>query len=268
VRFRWPWTALGPRTVAGTRLPALDTRNGSTTSAISVLPMRSPNSGMSTHRLSRRLGSQVKISLIAPVARMRCWLAPGPGRRQNLMEGHLAFSLFVNADWSLEATVVDSAGAWSGASSGPHVMPTGRWTTVEFAYDGVKHLQVLLDGVAVVDAYLDLGGPVQSVGPNGLAIGSWPDRAQYAFSGYVAESALYRYSPELAALAALDPCCADLSALDVIIGKLATSDGDLTALSLLRLAHPFEADRDRRRRQEEWELSVTLDAAGLGVGWS
>ena len=36
----------------------------------------------------------------------------------------------------------------------------------------------------------------------------------------------------------------------------------------LKACYHAEADRDRRRRQEEWELSVTLDAAELGVGWS
>src|ERR1022692_4851468 len=41
----------------------------------------------------------------------------GLSRRYNLIEGHLAFALFVNPDGSLQGTIVDAAGNWRGPSS-------------------------------------------------------------------------------------------------------------------------------------------------------
>jgi hypothetical protein len=158
--------------------------------------------------------------LIAIFAAETFWLSPGDGRRYNLMEGHMAFALFVNADWSIEAGIVDSNGVWSGATSAPDAVPTGRWVTAELRYDGINRVTVLLDGSPVVDELLEVGGPISGVAANGVAIGSWPDGAAYAFAGYIAEAKLYRYSPQKDVIGVLDPCCADLRALDEVLLKL------------------------------------------------
>ena len=47
--------------------------------------------------------------------------APGT-RRANLVEAYASFALFVQPDGSLMGTIVDAAGAWTGATSAPGVV--------------------------------------------------------------------------------------------------------------------------------------------------
>lgn len=142
-------------------------------------------------------------------------------RRYNLMEGHLCFALFVNPDGSLSGTIVDAEGEWAGAQSQPHIVSSGRWHQAELRHDGVNQCSLYLDSVPVATSYT-ASGPVGSVGPNGIAIGHWPEPSgQYTFAGHLREARVYKYDPAQAAQGLLDPCCSgSREALDDIAQQL------------------------------------------------
>ncbi len=50
----------------------------------------------------------------------------------------------------------------------------GRWHQAELRHDGINECLVFLDGVQVGSGY-GAPGPVRSVGPNGVAVGHWPE---------------------------------------------------------------------------------------------
>jgi hypothetical protein len=59
-----------------------------------------------------------------------------------------------------------------------------QWHVAELLQDGVSPLRLYLDD-AFVATNDNVRGPVRSVGPNGIAIGSWPEPTlQYVFRGY------------------------------------------------------------------------------------
>jgi Concanavalin A-like lectin/glucanases superfamily len=153
--------------------------------------------------------SQSLQDLIAVRAISRFYLNPAGGltRRYNLIEGHLCFALFVNPDGSLSGTIVDANGNWEGAQSAPHIVQTDRWHEAEIRHDGINQCAIFLDGIPVGTSYA-APGPVGSVGPNGVAIGHWPEPSgQYTFDGVLRETWIYKYDPVLAAKELLDPCC-------------------------------------------------------------
>ncbi|MFZ0517790.1 MAG: LamG-like jellyroll fold domain-containing protein [Acidobacteriaceae bacterium] len=147
--------------------------------------------------------------LLAVRAIVTFYLNPSGGltRRYNLIEGHLCFALFVNPDGSLSGTILDADGNWAGAQSSANAVSTGRWHQAELRHDGVNQCSIYLDGVPVGTSYA-ANGPVTSVGPNGIAIGHWPEPSgQYTFDGYIREVWVYKYDPALAAKGLLVPCC-------------------------------------------------------------
>jgi hypothetical protein len=153
--------------------------------------------------------SQSLQDLLAVRAVAEFYLDPAGGlsRRYNLIEGHLCFALFVNPDGSLQGTIVDAGGQWAGAQSPPNLVSTGRWHQAELRHDGVNQCSLYLDGVAVATSYA-ANGPVGSIGPNGIAIGHWPEPSgQYTFAGYLREAWVYKFDPVLAAKGLVDPCC-------------------------------------------------------------
>jgi Concanavalin A-like lectin/glucanases superfamily len=138
--------------------------------------------------------------------------AGGITQRYNLMEGHVSFALYVNPDGSLSATIVDAGNVWAGAQTGPNLISTNRWYVAEMRHDGVNQCSILLDGFPVATSYAATG-PVRSVGPNGIAIGHWPEPSgQYTFGGFIRETWLYKYDPALAAKNLIDPCCKEYRA--------------------------------------------------------
>ncbi|WP_300611284.1 LamG-like jellyroll fold domain-containing protein [Trebonia sp.] len=153
--------------------------------------------------------SQSLQDLLAVRAVAEFYLDPAGGlsRRYNLIEGHLCFALFVNPDGSLSGTIVDADGQWAGAQSAPHLVSTGQWHQAELRHDGVNQCSLYLDSVPVATSYA-ANGPVGSVGPNGIAVGHWPEPSgQYTFTGYLRQTWVYKYDPALAAKGLLDPCC-------------------------------------------------------------
>ena len=136
--------------------------------------------------------------------------APIGPRRQNLLEGYVSFALAVGGDGSLGGAIVDASGGWNGTTSAPGLVTADAWHEAELRHDGVSQLLVLLDGAVVARAD-NVPGPVRSVGPLGVAIGTWPDRDDvYTFRGHLDEVRLYRYDPVEDIRRLLDPCCLDM----------------------------------------------------------
>lgn len=95
-------------------------------------------------------------------------------------------------------------------------------------------------------------GPVGSVGPNGIAIGHWPEPSgQYTFAGNIRESWVYKYDPAEAAKGLLDNCCCERNAaLDEAAQKLGTAG--------------YTAEQARAQGMEILKLGLSLCATVRG----
>jgi hypothetical protein len=140
----------------------------------------------------------------------------GGASRQNILEAHLSFAVFVNPDLSLQATFVSPANRWTGLRTGPRAIVPDKWFQVEFWYDGISAAQILVDGVVQASS-LDaasqvdgsMGGPVRGVGPHGIFIGHWPEKDdRYTFEGFIRDVQVYKRDDEEDLLKLMDPCCA------------------------------------------------------------
>jgi hypothetical protein len=160
--------------------------------------------------------------LIAVRALATFYLDPAGGlvRRYNLIEGELSFALFVQPDGSLMGTILDANGQWNGAQSAPNVVLPGQWHQAELRHDGINECLIFLDGVEVGAGY-GAPGPVRSVGPNGVAIGHWPEPpGVYTMDGYIRGIEVYKYDPAQAAKDLLDSCCVKRESLDDFADRL------------------------------------------------
>lgn len=160
--------------------------------------------------------------LIAIRAVVTFFLDPPGGlvRRYNLIEGELSFALFVQPDGSLMGTILDANGQWTGAQSAPNLIAPGQWHQAELRHDGINECLIFLDGVQVGSSY-GAPGPVRSVGPNGVAIGHWPEPpGVYTMDGYIRGIELYKYDPAQAAKGLLDSCCIKRESLDDFADRL------------------------------------------------
>jgi hypothetical protein len=128
-------------------------------------------------------------------------------QRRNLMEGYLSFAFFLGASGTLEGTIVDAAGNWSGLSAGGVIAP-GQWHEVEMVHDGISRMALRVDG-QLVAARDDVVGQVRAVGPLGLTIGRWPDANEYVYKGHIGELQLWRDEPVETLLDLLDKCCSN-----------------------------------------------------------
>jgi len=152
--------------------------------------------------------------------------APVGPRRQNLIEGFVSFALVIGEDGSLGAAIVDASGNWNGAGSAPGLITADTWHEAELRHDGISQLTVLLDG-AVVARSDNVPGPVRSVGPLGVAIGTWPDQDDvFTFRGHLDEVRLYRYDPVDDIRRYLDPCCLDVRRVRATAERLRTQGWD------------------------------------------
>jgi hypothetical protein len=161
--------------------------------------------------------------LIAVRAIATFYLDPAGGvmtRRYNLIEGELSFALFVNPDGSLMGTILDANGHWNGAQSAPNLVKPGGWYQAELRHDGINECLIFLDGVQVGAGYA-APGQVRSVGPNGVAVGHWPEPpGVYTMDGYIRGIEVYKYDPADAAKSLLDSCCINRESLDEFADRL------------------------------------------------
>jgi hypothetical protein len=131
------------------------------------------------------------------------------GKRLNLIEGHLAFAFYVNPDGTLVGTFFCSPSpgappAWIGVSSKPphspdgavHTVPRGQWLQLSYLHDGVRTLEIALNGT-VVGRRTDLVAGIGDVGAFGVAIGTWPDAQRYTLTGgRIDDLQIWRYDPD------------------------------------------------------------------------
>jgi hypothetical protein len=144
----------------------------------------------------------------------------GTPHRWDLAEGYLSFALFIDADFSLQGTILDQNSQWTGVATSANAVSTGVEHTAQVVCDGINSVQVLLDGNVVAESY-DTVGQVRPVGQLGVAVGHWPDPpGVYTFEGTIYEFALQKYDPDSDLTAILDPCCADWSALAAFVEQL------------------------------------------------
>jgi hypothetical protein len=139
--------------------------------------------------------------------------------RQNLVEGFMSFSFYVEPSGALTGTIVDANNLWTGTTSPASLVKPGAWHEAWLVHDGVSQLALQCDGVTVAVAR-NVYGPVRSVGNLGVAIGNWPDRGQYPFAGYIDEVKLYRWDPSKDLQNLLNPCCFDGKAFDAVLAEL------------------------------------------------
>lgn len=145
--------------------------------------------------------------------------APGT-RRHNLVEGHVSFALFVNPDGSLQGTIVQRDGTWDGVRTVAGVVQPNQWCVVELDHDSLSHLRLFVNGVKLAERF-DIEGPVRSVGPNGVAVGHWPEPDdRYTFEGWIDDVRLWAWDPRRQADDLLDPCCLDRDSLDEIAKRV------------------------------------------------
>lgn len=163
----------------------------------------------------------------------------GATHRYNLAEGFESFALYVNPDFSLSGTIFDATSNWTGASSAPAVVSTGKTHVAALQSDGINMVRILLDGKIVGTNY-SVSGQVRSIGALGLAIGHWPNPSnQYAFEGELFEVLLQKYDPT-GDLQWIDPCCLDRKGIanwfKSVAQKGATIPKILAAASALQVA--------------------------------
>ncbi len=158
------------------------------------------------------------------------WDPVTAGHRHNLIEGELSFSMFVNPDGSLQATILNQLGNWEGTQSAAGVVPTGEWHTAEFVHDGISHCTLYLDGHVVAEGYSS-PGPVRSVGGTGIAIGHWPEiPATYTLEGYVDWVKVWCDDPVKDGGQLIDDCCIDRPKIAANNRALSDAGLDSTAL--------------------------------------
>jgi hypothetical protein len=170
--------------------------------------------------------------------RVRFRLDPdaAPEQRYNLMEGYLSFALYVTPEFALRGTIYDAEENWRGVTSDDRLVTPGRWHTAELTYvDSAARVDLRLDG-KLVGSKQGVAGPVRPVGELGLSIGIWPDSDRYALDGQLDEAKLWATWPEFEEF--VDPCCADLGALDRVTKVLrsdpAVQNRDVDPTAILR----------------------------------
>jgi hypothetical protein len=172
-------------------------------------------------------GSRVDVTPTADLSRMRQFHVRVRFRqgvdplfnpkRHNLIEGHLSFALFIEPNQALTATILDSAGTWSGPTTPAGTLPTIGWHVVDYFHDGISRAWIYLNNTLVAQRF-DVPGPIRDIGPYGLTIGHWPDPPNpYTLRGEIDEVKLWRDDPEDDTLDRLDPCCLDRKAIDELM---------------------------------------------------
>ena len=90
-------------------------------------------------------------------------------------------------------SIVDAHDEWNGALTRPGIVDVATWHSVTVTHDGYGLCRIQLDGNLVAESIVP--GPVRSVGPLGLSVGTWPDANEYVFRGFIRALELSTYDP-------------------------------------------------------------------------
>ena len=130
----------------------------------------------------RRLGG-VRVTCLVCVDDVR--------GRHTIVEGYLAFGLFIDKDRSIGGSVYDGFD-WAGVQSEPGAVPLGQWVSIAFSYDGVDTSTLSVNDKRCAAEYSPLG-PVQGFDwPYGINVGAWPDGDKRVFAGRMQQLSLWR----------------------------------------------------------------------------
>lgn len=155
---------------------------------------------------------------------------PTFSHRHNLIEGELAFALFVNPDGSLQGTILNALGNWLGAQSPAGMIVAGQWHTAELLHDGISTCKLYLNGALVAEDHSS-PGPVGSVAARGLAVGHWPEPSDvYSLEGYIDSVKVWSEDPEHDSAGLIDGCCIRRAQILRQLDELAAHGLDGTAL--------------------------------------
>jgi len=112
----------------------------------------------------------------------RIWPMP-IARRQNIVEGWMAFAFFVETGQRLMGGIYDGQN-WTAVSSNAGVVPLNEWSQVSFEYDGISVGILTLNG-KMVGENLQMSLGMQQPQQN-ITIGHWPNGdGRYTFVGYI-----------------------------------------------------------------------------------
>jgi hypothetical protein len=124
-------------------------------------------------------------------ARISAWLRVDEVvGRHTIIEGYLAFALFIDADRSIGGTVYNGFD-WGGVRSSPDVVPLGEWLHVAFTYDGIDTATIHLNRELRAHEYSPFGPMLGVQWPYGISVGAWPDADKRVFAGRIEELKLW-----------------------------------------------------------------------------
>jgi hypothetical protein len=113
------------------------------------------------------------------------------GERNVIVEGYLAYSLFVEADGTLSAGIF-LCGRWLGVASRPGLVRAGQPFDITLLCSDDGLVQLVHDGTLLVRRRHSLGAPRGVSWPYGLSVGAWPDAGLRVFDGVIDELAWWR----------------------------------------------------------------------------
>jgi hypothetical protein len=111
--------------------------------------------------------------------------------RHTIIEGYLAFALFIDADRSMAGTFYDGF-EWGGVHTAAAAVPVGQWVDVDFLYDGVDTCTLRIDGELHAAEYNPFGDVPGVQWPYGISVGAWPDADKRVFDGRMEALAMWR----------------------------------------------------------------------------
>jgi hypothetical protein len=120
------------------------------------------------------------------------WVEDVAGRH-TIIEGYLAFALFIDADCSIGGTFYNGFD-WGGVRSLPGVVPLRQWLKLSFTYDGIDTSTIHINDVMCAHEYSPFGPVLGVEWPYGLNVGAWPDAEKRVFNGRIQELTLWRGS--------------------------------------------------------------------------
>jgi len=113
------------------------------------------------------------------------------GGRRTIVEGYGSFSMLVEPDGVLEATIYNGSRR-EGVRSAPGAMPVGRWVRISYVYDGIDTSALHLDRTLLALDHRPLGRMDVVDWPFGLNVGAWPERDIRMFAGRIEEIRIWR----------------------------------------------------------------------------